>query len=307
MITALKNSFTGLAKPSRHMENRNLHGGWMFLLIFLLSVITAVLFVQPINKAKKAPGLDEALNQLPQFTYSNGELTMEEQYMLPLVDNTNNTRSILFYLDTDVDSNSLSQDALAQYADMYNCSQVLALARDGIIAMQAGRANVVPYKTFLFFLGSNVTISNANIKEIIIKIISWTSTICAVIMSVCYIGIFYFCLLIYALIGLIINAILSSNYGFTNYGFGDLYKTAFSVALPLWLLKAVLCMFLTGGAETLVKWLIRLVIIAYFFFAMYLKKKEDEQLAIQAAARSNSQDEIDINSFMGSHEMDDFN
>ena len=108
-------------------------------------------------------------------------------------------------------------------------------------------------------------------------------------------------LLIYALIVLIINSVLKS-----NYSFGNLFKTGFSVALPLWLLKAILCMLVSGGVETLIKWIIRLGIILYIFLALYLKNKEEEQLAIQAAAAmNNNQNEMDINSFVSNHELDD--
>ena len=206
MITALKNSFTGLVKPSQHTENQKLHGGWMFLLIFLLSIITAVLFVQPINKLKTDASLDEALTQVPQFTYSNGELVMEQQYMLPI---SSNGRSMLFYMDTDIYMNSLTEDTLAQFAQAYNCSQVMAVVRDGMIVMEMGRSNAVPWTSFL---GKDTTITNANLKEFIVKIINATCIICALVLFVFYIGIYYFSLLIYALIGLIINSILKSDY-----------------------------------------------------------------------------------------------
>lgn len=295
MITALKNSFTGLVKPSQHTENQKLHGGWMFLLIFLLSIITAVLFVQPINKLKTDASLDEALTQIPEFTYSNGELVMEQQYMLPI---NGNGRSMLFYMDTDTYISSLTEDTLMQYAQAYNCSQVMAVVRDGMIVMEMGRSNAVPWTSVL---GKDTTITNANLKEFVVKIISATCIICALVLFVFYIGIYYFSLLIYALIGLIINSCLKSNYNFV-----DLYKIVFSAALPLWLLKAILCMLLSGGMESLVKWIIRLGIILYFFLALYLKNKEEEQLAIQAAAAmNNNQDEMDINSFVSNHELDD--
>ena len=210
------------------------------MLIFLLSIITAVLFVQPINKLKTDANLDEALTQVPQCTYSNGELVMEQQYMLPIYSNRNsNSRSMLFYMDTDIYMNSLTEDILTQYAQAYNCSQVMAVVRDGMIVMEMGRANAVPWTSFL---GKDITITNANLKEYIVKIINATCIICALVLFVFYIGMYYFSLLIYALIGLIINSILKS-----DYSFGDIYKIVFSAALPLWLLKAVLYMLLSGG------------------------------------------------------------
>lgn len=296
MITVLKNSFTGLVKPGQHNENSGMHGGWMFLLIFLLSVFTAILFVQPISRLKNDKSFDEMFRQLPQFSYSNGQLEMEETLMLPL----NSSRgAIFFYLDTHTDMNGLGTDTVSQYAAAYNCSQAMCIVRDGIIVMQAGRANAVPWTSFL---SSDTVINNGNLKERFIKFINGLCIVCAVIMSVSYIGIFYFCLLIYALIGLIFNSILN-----LNSSFGGLYKIAFSVALPLWILKAILCLLTTGGIEMLIKWLIRIAIILYCFFALYLKKQEEEQnrLAMQSAAMSSNTDEPDINSFVSAHELDD--
>ena len=296
MITALKNAFTGLIKPAQHSENSRMHGGWMFLLIFLLSVFTAILFVQPMNKLKNDPNFDEMFRQLPQFTYSNGELVMEETYMLPM---SSSGGAILFYLDTGTDMNGLGADAVSQLAATYNCPRAMCIVRDGMIVLQAGRAQAVPWTSFL---SGDTVINNDNINEKFGKLISTFTIICAVILSVFYIGIYYFCLLIYAVIGLIFNAILNM-----NISFGGLYKTAFSVALPLWIFKVILCSLTSGGIETMIKWIIRVAIILYCFLALYLKKQEEEQnrLAMQAAAMSNDTEELDINNFVSSHELDD--
>ena len=194
MITALKNAFTGLIKPAQHSENSRMHGGWMFLLIFLLSVFTAILFVQPMNKLKNDPNFDEMFRQLPQFTYSNGELVMEETYMLPM---SSSGGAILFYLDTGTDMNGLGADAVSQLAATYNCPRAMCIVRDGMIVLQAGRAQAVPWTSFL---SRDTVINNDNINEKFGKLISTFTIICAVILSVFYIGIYYFCLLIYAVI-----------------------------------------------------------------------------------------------------------
>ncbi len=258
----IKNSFVGLVKPVTHINSVRLGGGWMFLMVLVLSIFATIMFMTNVGGFEEE--IDEMVKEIPQFSYKNGELNVDKQLMQS---SDSNSENMLIYLDTDIDDSIISIDKLKGLAEAQGATQAVFIGRTKMIVMQYARIQEMKY-TDMF--PPDLEVDNSNVGLVLSSIFKIMFTIIAICAVPVYIAIYYFSCLFYGLIGLIIASTQKS-----NLKFGEIYKITFSVGFAVWIIEAGLMALCPSSVDTIINWLAKAAVVAYLFIALYQNRQEE--------------------------------
>ncbi len=304
---SFKNSFLGVAKPSAHGENAKMRGGHMFLMILIVSLLSALGVGLVFSSLHDE--VDKNWSRLPAFTYADGQLSVEESLFLPMTENT--STPTLFIIKTDVDDSldsaekqSMMSDALKALAEEAKCSQVLFLGRSHVIVWANWRMQGFAYTDLA---SAAQTLDNESARPIVHTLLSYFIVFIGIFVFVGMIGIYYLSLLIYALAGLIFNAVFGA-----KAEFGEIYKISMSAAFPVWILKSVLNMTQIGTITSNTGKICRVLILAYIAVALMIKGRLNKEGGTQSSATMQGYQNDSINtqvygggSYMGGSDLSD--
>lgn len=277
---SFRNSFRGVVRPSAHADNIKMRGGHMFLMIVLMSLFIALTALA--GFAGSHDFLDENWSNLPAFVFEDGELSVEGRMILPLTEM--NTPTLLI-IDTNVDDSidtstqqEMVGEALKLMAEQAKCSQVLFLGRHNIMVWANWQMRGVPYTVFI----PNQAVNNETAKPLLHRLLNISMAFFAGFMFVFMIVIYYICVLLYSLVGLIFNLILK-----TDATFEDVYKISLSAAFPMWIVKQLVTVTRVKAVTMYSGRIFRVIILLYIFFALMAKgRAEKEQKEAQAAGNA---------------------
>lgn len=276
---SFRKSFTGVIKPSAHADNMKMRGGHMFLMIVIISLLTALATVA--GMISWHDFLDAHWSNLPAFVFENGELSVDSRIILPLTDMDTPT---LFIVDTNVDDSldtTAQQDmigeALKLMAEQAKCSQVLFLGRHNFMVWVNWQMRGIPY-TVLFH--NQAALNNETAKPLMHNLLNIWMVFFAIFMFVLMIAVYYICVLFYALVGAILNLILR-----TEAAFGDIYKISLSAAFPIWIIKQLVTVTGVKNVTMYSGRIFRIAILLYIGFALLAKSRLEREQEEQAADR----------------------
>lgn len=261
-------SFMGLFDAEKYYTLRHQKTGSKILFAFLLAVFTCVVsFVIGGLRLSNSESLEEFVEMIPEFTYGDGRLIFQEKYATTADD-------MYFYVDTDCeafcDKNRMVGPAdgtdigpeIQKMLSEGNLTQMVFVSQTNYINVKAFgnsyQAEDVNYSQVAQVLGiqyfSKGTIAY-NYKGFIMK---W-AIIIALIMLPLRFGWIFLITLIWALIGLIVNAASRSNEDFsTVYWISFYMQTVFMVIRSL-----SKCIFNYGGTIMTIAFIVIFVIVLY--------------------------------------------
>ena len=256
-------SFEGLFVHKTNYKLRKQTTASKFICALLVAILLSLLTLG-IGAAKlcNSKVLASVMNDIPDFTFDNGALTLADKYestttdTYVLIDTT-----VPYYYTAGDDSNTVPgsvsvSDSIKQIATNNNFTQVMFISSSNIVLVKliTGQVQNVKFSDMSSMLHISSFSKNTIVYGYKGFITKW-AVIIGLLAIPFQLGFIFLKALIYCLIGLIVNAILK-----TNDDFNTIFWLTFYILIPLTVFKTIVSGLLTIGGT----------LIGFIFFILYI-------------------------------------
>lgn len=279
-------SFVAVVKAKEYFALRRQKTGSKLLVAIIVAILTAMATCALYGvKLAGSQSLAELIEQIPEFSYSEGLLEVDGRYEYEYSGGYLLVDSDIPYFNygNDVGKYDGAIDSMDILSELYErnngtLTQALMMSKRNMVFVSNGQTQAIKYKD-LFGIYGILSFSKQNIednyKNVIMK---WALIIGALYIPIKF-GLLFFVPLIYGLVGLIVASVLKTRSGFkTTYWMAFYMNVVFVIIKCLNPLLPVSASALFGRYKTLVR-IILLAIVA-FQMSRALSWEDDEALGI---------------------------